>query len=90
MLVRLGIAALLVVLVIVVLRGTWALHASGMLGSCSVWSTGSDGTQEVRCVKGTLDGHPDLSGKACTLQTLGGSVQFWSCPAPINSAPAGV
>jgi len=86
----LGIAALLIVLAIAVLRGTWALHVSGMLGSCSVFSTEPDGAQVVRCTKGRLDGYPDLSRKNCTLQTLGGSVQFWSCPAPIASAPAGI
>ena len=61
-----------------------------MLGSCSVFSTEPDGTQEVRCAKGRLDGYPDLSRKNCMLQTLGGSVQFWSCPAPIGSAPVGI
>lgn len=90
MLRRLVIAAVVCALALLALRGAWALRESGMLGRCTVAATEPDGTEQARCTAGRLDGLPDLSGKGCTRQTLGGPVEFWSCPAPIASAPAGI
>ena len=84
------IAGMIVLLAFVVVKSHWALRESGMLGSCAVFAPMSDGGELEKCTSGRLDGLPDLTGKGCTAQTIAGSVEFWSCPAPIGSAPAGI
>jgi hypothetical protein len=85
--VYIGVICLVAVLVA---KSGWALHRSGLLGSCTVYAHGSDGSEMEECRAGKLDGLPDLSGKGCTLQTFGKTVEWWSCPVPIGSAPAGI
>ena len=86
-LIYMGVICLLAVLVV---KSGWALHRSGMLGSCNVYARAPDGSEMEECRSGKLDGLPDLSGKGCTAQTVGATVEYWSCPAPIGSAPAGI
>ncbi len=85
--VYIGVICLVAVLVV---KSGWALHRSGLLGSCTVYAQASDGSEMEECRSGKLDGLPDLSGKGCTLQTMGKAVEYWTCPAAIGSAPAGI
>jgi hypothetical protein len=86
-LVYIGVICLLAVLAV---KSGWALHHSGLLGSCTVYAQATDGSQLEECRSGRLDGLPDLSGKGCTAQTFGRTVEYWACPAAIGSAPAGI
>ena len=85
--VYIGVICLVAVLVV---KSGWALHRSGLLGSCTVYARASDGSEMEECHSGKLDGLPDLSGKGCTPQTIGRTVEYWTCPAAIGSAPAGI
>jgi hypothetical protein len=82
--------AVICLLAVLAIKSPWALHHSGLLGSCSVYARASDGSEMEQCRSGKLDGLPDLSGKGCTLQTIGSAVEYWSCPTAIGSAPAGI
>jgi hypothetical protein len=85
--VYIGVICLVAVLVA---KSGWALHRSGLLGSCTVYAQSSDGSEMEECRSGKLDGLPDLSGKGCTPQTIAKTVEYWSCPASIGSSPVGI
>jgi hypothetical protein len=87
---RILLAGALVLAVLIAVKNGWVLRETGMLGSCSVYSTATDGAQEERCFAGTLDGRPDLSGKGCQSEETSGRLEYWFCPAPIADSPGGL
>jgi hypothetical protein len=80
----------LVLVAMLAVKNGWVLRRAGLIGSCVVHANLAGGLQQEACKAGTLDGNPDLSGKGCTVQSRSGSVEYWVCPAPIRSSPAGV
>ncbi len=90
MLGRIVIAGLVVLLALVAVRDGWLLRRTGLLGSCSVYATAPNGVQWEICKAGSLDGPPDLSGQGCSVAASSGKFAYWTCPAPIVSAPTGV
>jgi hypothetical protein len=63
------------------------LARAGLLGHCSVVVVGGrpDPTQQV-CVKGRLDGYPDLTNKSCQYIGMRHNGEYWRCEAPIVSS----
>jgi hypothetical protein len=86
---KIALTAVLIVLALVALRNGSILRRTGLLGSCEVYATASSGQQWEICRPGSLDGAPDLSGNGCISQQSVGRVQYWYCPAPVVSTPAG-
>jgi hypothetical protein len=87
---RILISGGVVFLAMVVVKNGWVLRESGLIGTCSVYATARTGAQQEKCISGRLDGRPSLAGKGCTVQMTAGKMQYWLCPAPLNSAPGGV
>jgi hypothetical protein len=88
--VRILISGGVVFLVLIAVKNGWLLRESGLVGSCTVYATASTGAQQEKCQSGRLDGRPSLAGKGCLLQSTYGEIQYWLCPAPVASSPAGV
>jgi hypothetical protein len=63
------------------------LHAAGLTGSCVVVQTAANGQQTEACTSGKLEGAPDLSRNGCTDAGLYAGRIYWTCPAPVQSAP---
>ena len=66
-----------------------ALRQIGLLGSCTVKQTLTDGTQWVTCQPGKLAGRPSLGAKSCTSSGVNGKLEWWHCPAPVQSTAVG-
>jgi hypothetical protein len=90
MIVRVVIGGLVVLAIMLAVHNGWVLRRTGLTGSCAVYASAPSGAQQEKCMAGRLDGQPDLSNKGCTSDGPHGSVEFWSCPAPLQSSPAGV
>jgi hypothetical protein len=90
MIVRVVIGGVLVLAVMIAVQNGWILRRTGLTGSCVVYATASSGAQQEKCSPGRLDGRPDLSNKGCVSDGLRATAEFWSCPAPLQSSPAGV
>lgn len=80
--IRIWLIAMLAAAVLVVVRNTDTLHATGLLSSCSTMQApaGAHGTWRT-CRKGLLNGRPDLAGSSCRSEGSAGSHEFWRCPA---------
>jgi hypothetical protein len=89
-LVKIVVVGVVVILALGALKNGWILRRTGLIGSCSVYSTAPSGSQLELCMAGRLDGRPNLSGQGCTAQSVTGRDQYWSCPTPLASQPSGV
>ena len=76
-------------MVMIAVKDGWVLRRTGLIGSCAVYANSPDGSQQERCRAGSLDGHPDLSGKGCTKNGVIAGYQYWLCPAAVASKPGG-
>jgi hypothetical protein len=66
------------------------LQRAGLAGSCtSVQAPAGDEHAWRSCTPGKLSGTPDLSRQSCTRGNTVGKVEFWSCPAGVESGPSG-
>jgi hypothetical protein len=65
------------------------LRKVGLLGSCSAKQTLADGSQWVACTAGKLGGRPSLGSKSCADGGPRGKVEWWHCPAPVQSTAVG-
>jgi hypothetical protein len=81
------LGALVLALMIVIKDGR-VLRKMGLIGSCVTIATPSGQTGSwVKCTSGKLQGAPDLSRHYCTSMQISGKVEYWRCPAPIQSGP---
>jgi hypothetical protein len=89
MLMRVVIAAVLIFGLMVAIKNGRLLRAAGLSGSCRLVQTASDGTEVAACEGGRLSGLPDLSGKSCTRLGMRGKLEYWHCPAGVESRVGG-
>jgi hypothetical protein len=89
MLTRVVIAAVLILAVMIGLKDGRLTRQIGLAGSCRVVQTATDGTQVDACSGGKLSGRPDLTSKSCVSTGFRGSVEYWRCPAPVDSRVGG-
>ena len=70
----------------VVIKDGRALEHIGVLSSCSGVAAprGDDGFWAA-CRAGTLEGRPNLKRNACDPRGVVGDVEYWRCPAPLDS-----
>lgn len=81
---RILVAATLIMLVMVVVKDGRLLQQAGLLSSCVSITTPSGQTGYWHaCRGGRLDGHRDLSRQACKSRTLADNVEYWRCPTPV-------
>jgi hypothetical protein len=80
--------AVMVVALMVAIKDGRATRKLGLTGSCAAVATpaGQTGNWE-RCVRGKLEGAPDLSRHGCTSAGRVRSAEYWRCPAQIGAAP---
>jgi hypothetical protein len=64
------------------------LSRLGLTGSCQVVETFADGTQWEACKSGRLEGAPSLAGQGCTTTGVTNKVEFWHCPAAVETSVA--
>ena len=88
--IRIWLIAMLAAALLAVIRSYDLLHATGLLHSCSTIAApaGRHGSWHS-CHKGLLNGRADLSHNSCRRRGQDGSVEYWSCPAKVESAPTG-
>jgi hypothetical protein len=81
------LVALALALMIVIKDGR-LMRKMGLSGSCATIVTprGQTGSW-VKCTSGKLQGAPNLSRQSCTSVQVVGKVEYWRCPAPIESGP---
>jgi hypothetical protein len=89
MLIRVVIAAVLIFAVMVGIKDGRLTRQIGLAGSCRVVQTATDGSQWDACQSGRLAGRPDLSSKSCTSSGVRGSLEYWRCPAAVDSRLGG-
>jgi hypothetical protein len=88
--IRVWLMAMLAAAMLVAVRDHDVLHRAGLIGYCtsSPRPAGTTGSWRA-CEKGVLDGRPDLSRQSCSPRGQNGDVQFWRCPARVESRPTG-
>ena len=65
------------------------LAEAGLVGSCSaVRAPAGDAFDWQACRPGRLEGRPDLARKSCTSRGVVDGVEFWRCPAAVDSSRA--
>ena len=87
MLIRVVIAAVLILVLMVGIKDGRLTRRIGLAGSCHVVQTALDGTQLDACESGRLAGRPDLTSKSCRRSGVSGPVEYWWCPASVDSRP---
>jgi hypothetical protein len=87
---RILVLATLAAAVLFTVKDQDVLHRAGLIGYCTTTTApaGAKGTWRA-CEKGKLSGRPDLSRQSCRRKGRTGSVEFWSCPAKLESGPSG-
>jgi hypothetical protein len=87
---RIFAAAICVAAALVAVKNERLIQRAGLSGSCWAVSTPPGQSGEWRaCQPGRLAGRPDLSRRSCTKQGLSGRLEYWRCPAPVESSPIG-
>jgi hypothetical protein len=86
---RIWLMAMLAAAVLVAVRDHHVLRRTGLVGHCTTAQRPA-GTKGVwrACTKGVLSGRPNLASKSCRSRGQQGSVEYWSCPVPIDRAAA--
>lgn len=87
---RAAIIVVLAVALLVTMRDGRALRDTGLIASCTAVTApyGQAGTWEA-CRPGRLAGRPNLKRQSCESVGMAADVEYWRCPAPVESAPAG-
>ena len=89
MLIRVVIAAVLIFAVMVGIKDGRLTRGIGLSGSCHVVQVARDGSQWDACRSGRLAGRPDLTSKSCVSTGVRGALEYWRCPAGVDSRPGG-
>lgn len=87
---RAVIIVLLGLALLVTMKDGRALRDTGLIASCTAITApaGEQGYWEA-CRAGKLEGRPDLKRNSCESVSNAADVEYWRCPSPIESAPAG-
>lgn len=87
---RILIAAALIVVAMAVIKDGRALEQTGVLSSCEAVAApeGRSGYW-VACRAGKLEGRPNLSRRSCESKGVEGGVEYWRCPSPIETGVSG-
>jgi len=85
---RVVLAAAVILALMIAIKDGRVARKVGLTGSCAAVAApaGQTGSWE-RCLKGKLEGAPDLSGHGCTSAGMVAGAEYWRCPARIGSAP---
>ena len=75
---------------LVTMKDGRALRDTGLIaqGTAVTAPVGQTGSWEA-CRAGRLEGRPDLKRRSCESVGRSADVEYWRCPAPVESAPAG-
>ena len=84
---RIVLVGALIAAAMIAVKDGRVLQDAGLTGSCTVVQTAANGVQTEACSSGKLEGAPDLSRNGCTDTGLFAGRVYWSCPAPVASAP---
>ena len=81
---RILVAATLVMLAMAVVKDGRLLQQAGLLSTCESVTTpaGQTGYWHA-CRGGRLDGHRDLSRHACKSRSRASNFEYWRCPTPV-------
>jgi hypothetical protein len=83
------VAAVLIFAVMVAIKDGRLTKKAGLTGGCTVIQTESQETGVWQaCTPGKLQGAPDLTRQSCTSVKKVGKVEYWHCPAGIESKHA--
>jgi hypothetical protein len=87
---RIWLMAMFAAAVLVVGKDHDVLHRAGLVGYCtsSPRPAGTTGSWRA-CEKGVIDGRPNLSRQSCSPRGQDGKVEFWRCPARVQSGLMG-
>jgi len=87
---RIWLMAMFAAAVLVVVKDHDVLHRAGLVRYCttSPRPAGTSGSWRA-CQKGVIDGRPDLSRQSCSPRGQDGTVEFWRCPAKVESGAVG-
>jgi hypothetical protein len=87
MLLKILLVGALAIGLMAAIRDGRVLRDAGLLGRCDVVAVnGHADPTEMSCVKGRLDGYPDLTSKSCHVVSQQPGRQVWRCEAPIVSS----
>jgi hypothetical protein len=87
---RVAAIVVLAVALMVTLKDGRALRDTGLIASCTT-VTAPNGASEnwQACRSGRLEGRPNLKRQSCESAGVVADVEYWRCPSPTESAPAG-
>jgi hypothetical protein len=87
---RVAVIVVLGVALMVTMKDGRALRDTGLLSSCTAVAApaGDDGHWEA-CRPGKLEGRPNLKRNSCEPIGRSADIEYWRCPSPVESAPAG-
>ena len=84
---RVLLGAVLILALMIAIKDGRILRKAGLAGSCAAVATptGESGAWQ-RCTPGKLQGAPSLSRQGCTSVRVVGNLEYWRCPARIDSS----
>jgi hypothetical protein len=85
---RVFVAAVLVVVAMAVIKDGRTLHETGILSACtSVTAPPGEDDHWEACRPGKLEGRPNLTRHSCVSAGLSGATEYWRCPSRVAKAP---
>jgi hypothetical protein len=83
------VSAVLIFALMVAVKDGRVMRKAGLTGGCEVIANvaGDGGTWQA-CTPGKLQGAPDLTRQSCTSVKKIGKIEYWRCPAGIESKHA--
>jgi hypothetical protein len=87
---RVAAIVVLAAALLVTMKDGRALRDTGLIAQCTAVTApvGQAGSWEA-CRPGRLEGRPNLKRQSCESVGRTADVEYWRCPSPVESAPAG-
>jgi hypothetical protein len=82
---RIFLAAILIVAALVTVKRERLLERAHIVGFCTTYAHGADGTEWRKCTSGRISGRPSLKLNGCTDVGPRGAAELWHCPARLAS-----
>ncbi len=87
---RVAAIVVLAVALTVTVKDGRALRDTGLIASCTTVTAPYAGPEHWQaCRSGRLEGRPNLKRQSCESAGVVADVEYWRCPSPLETAPAG-
>jgi hypothetical protein len=78
---RIFLTAIFIFAALVTVKRERLLERAHIVGACTTYAHGADGTEWRECASGRISGRPSLKLNGCTDVGSHGKNELWHCPA---------